>query len=136
MNSILLLLFSFTIIIQVEKAPLKKEPDFLSETIGFIKFGEKLEAIASVNDWYRVSYKGETYFIHSSAVEKRKLKLEVGKFLKKEQSGEDVVSLAAKGFSENDIKKGSGYNSEAIKYVEKFKIEVKQLKKFKKEGNL
>lgn len=135
MNIILQVLFSFTVIVQIEKAPLKKQPDFLSENAGFVKFGGKLEAMAVVNDWYRILYKNKTYFIHSSAVEKKKVKLQMGKFLKKGHE-EEVVSLAAKGFSENDIKRGSGYNSNAIKYIEKFKVGIKELKKFKEEGDL
>lgn len=131
------ILLSFVIEIQVYKAPIKKEPDFFSENIKVVSYGEKLNADTLQGTWYRVKYQGETGYIHKSAV-RRFRKINVSGVLSKtkEQPNEDAISLAAKGFINDNKNKNSGYDFKDVEYLNKFNLQDEDIKRFKEGGGL
>ncbi len=125
------LLLGFKVVVQVERAPLKATPDFFSETISVVRYGNTLIAEKKQDGWFMVRYKGDTAFIHSSCVHKKALHLKLGNV---HTSNSNSIALAAKGFTEQDILSVKGINRQDLKYLDSFKISENQLRKFKQEG--
>ena len=140
--TVLFLFFCITIqgaTIKVLKTRLLTKNDFLSQTIITLKRGYKVKIIKSKGSWYIVNYKGKKGYIHKTTIGKINTKLSVKKTIGRNASNKEIA-LAAKGFSETNERKIRGrknlYNFNALKWIMKHKTSIKQVKNFKKKGDL
>lgn len=89
-----------TITIKVKDTKVRSGPKFYANSIYSAKRGEQLTKVAAQQDWYQVQTpSGKTGWVHSSAVETKKLKLSSGEWVETEVSP-DEVALAGKGFNQ------------------------------------
>ncbi len=131
----MLFLCSFVIKVQVYKAPIKYQPDFFSSNIAVISLGEKLNADTLIGGWYRVKYEGKIGYIHNSAARRFK-GFNLLQIKKGEGKDDDAISLAAKGFTEENAKSTSSYDFRGVEYLERFNVNTKEIRDFRKGGGL
>jgi len=132
----MLFLCSFVIKVQVYKAPIKSQPDFFSSNITVTSLGQKLNADTIIAGWYRVKYNGKIGYIHNSAARRfnpHQIKIQIKK---REGKNDDAISLAAKGFIEDSAKSTSSYDFQGVKYLERFNVNTKDIRDFRKGGGL
>jgi len=143
--AILTILVTFLIaenlFVKVQSARLRKEPKFYAATIVFLKAGESVVKISSQGGWYLVKTAGGIKgWLHSSAVQRKKVDLvTMDKSLKAKASAEEVA-LASKGFNEQVEKEYKARNKDiSFAWVDKMlaiKVTPEQLRKFLQEGKL
>jgi SH3-like domain-containing protein len=130
-----------TLIIKVKTTNLRKEPKFYSPTIVVLKAGESVEKIETKGDWFKVkTTKGTIGWLHSSAVQTKKLRLaSTDKSLRSSASAEEVA-MASKGFNkqvEDSYKAKHGDVSYAwVDRMLKLTVSAKQIESFLKRGKL
>ena len=127
--------------VKVQSARLRKEPKFYSATIVFLKAGESVEKISSQAGWYLVKTAGGIKgWLHSSAVQSKKVDLVTMDKSLKAKASADEVALASKGFNEQVEKEYKARHKDiSFAWVDRmlaFKVSPEQLRKFLKEGKL
>ncbi len=131
----LLILVYFTVRVTVERTFLKTSPDFFSDNVAIVSYGTSLKADTIIAGWYRVIYKGKRAYLHESAARSFK-GISIARLSKVTGKEEDAISLAAKGFEESNVTGVKGYNLKDVKYLEKFKVSLDDIKRFKEQGEL
>lgn len=129
-----------TITIQVKETRLRSSPKFYAKTISQLERGDTLEKLSEERGWYEVKTPtGEVGWVHSSAVETKKLKLSSGEWIETEASPEEVA-LAGKGFNkevESEYRKNHpDLDFTWVDRMEKIEISEEDIIAFLKEGKL
>ena len=133
-------LFAQTITIKVKETRVRTSPKFYAKSIHSAKRGDYLERIGEKKGWYEVKIpSGEVGWVHSSAVETKKLKLDSGEWVETEASP-DEVALAGKGFNkevETEYRKNHpDLDFTWVDRMEKIDITEEEIVAFLKEGKL
>ncbi|OQX52158.1 MAG: hypothetical protein B5M54_09575 [Candidatus Aminicenantes bacterium 4484_214] len=135
------LLLAETLLVKVQTTVLRKSPQFYATVIGSLKYGDQVEKIAEENGWVKVKTADQVEgWLHSSAVETKKIRLlAMNQILKTEASSQEVA-LAGKGFTKELEKayreKNKGLNYAAVDKMLRVKVSLADLKKFLQEGKL
>ena len=134
-------LIAENLFVKVQSARLRKEPKFYAATIVFLKAGESVEKISSQAGWYLVRTTGGIKgWLHSSAVQTKKVDLVTMDKSLKAKASADEVALASKGFNEQVEKEYKARHKDiSFAWVDRmltFKVSPDQLRKFLKEGKL
>ena len=143
--AVLIVLVTFLIaenlFVKVQSARLRKEPKFYAATLVILKAGESVVKISSQSGWYLVQTTGGIKgWLHSSAVQSKKVDLvTMDKSLKAKASAEEVA-LASKGFNEQVEQEYKARHKDiSFAWVDKMlsiKVSPEQLRKFLKDGKL
>jgi uncharacterized protein YgiM (DUF1202 family) len=134
-----LLLAGKTLVIQVMRTNIKAKPDFLSNSLGPVQKGAKLELIETQGSWYQVrSASGLKGYVHQTAVTEGKVTL--GSIAPGPKgASQDELVLAAKGFdegNENKLRGSKGYNFADLEWVMAWDVADPALMAFMRAGGL
>ncbi len=134
-------LIAENLFVKVQSARLRKEPKFYAATIVILKAGESVAKISSQAGWYKVRTAGGIQgWLHSSAVQTKKVDLVTMDKSLKAKASADEVALASKGFNEQVEKEYKARHKDiSFAWVDRmltFKVSPEQLRKFLKEGKL
>lgn len=137
----MLLLAAESVIVRIQSTSLRKEPKFYSTSLVTLKAGTVLEKISAQSGWVQVkTSSGVIGWIHSSAVEARKLKLASVDKKMSMQASADEVALAGKGFNKQveDSYKAKHKDADfaAVDRMLTITIPVSQVESFVKKGKL
>lgn len=134
------ILLAQTITIKVKETRIRSSPKFYARSICRTERGDRLEKIGELQGWYKVKIPdGEVGWVHSSAVETKKLRLASGEWVETEASP-DEVALAGKGFNE-EVEAEYRRTHRDLDYtwvnkMEKIEIPDVEMLDFLKEGRL
>lgn len=143
--AILTILVTFLIaenlFVKVQSARLRKEPKFYAATVTVLKAGESVVKIGSQAGWYKVRIaSGAEGWLHSSAVQTKKVDLVTMDKSLKAKASADEVALASKGFNEQvEQEYRARHKDISFAWVDRMltlKVSPEQLMKFLKEGKL
>jgi len=123
---------------------IRMDCQFASQPKAKVKYGDPLEVIAKVGDWYKVRYQRITGCIHASAVEEKQVNI---KGVSSPQTAKgyasvskEEVALAGKGFNKQVEKafheKHPDLDFETVDRIEAFTVPESGLRKFMKNGGL
>lgn len=132
-------LLAETLVVKVRTTNLKKEPVFYAPTVAVLQAGTQVEKIGEQQGWFQVrTPQGQTGWLHSSAVQAKKLSLLPTQA--KTGATAQEVSLAGKGFNkqvEEQHKSGNpSLNYAAVDKMLRLKVDPAQLKAFLEKGRL
>lgn len=138
---VIVILFAETVVVKVKTTGIRRDPKFTSPILASIKAGDALEKIESRSGWVKVKTKGGVIgWIHSTAVEARKLDLLAMDKTMKTQASASEASLAAKGFNKQVEDKYRAGNAAAdfadVDAMEKVKPTAAEVEAFLKQGKL
>ena len=134
------LLLAQTITIKVKETRIRLAPKFYARSIYRTERGDRLKKLGELGGWYKVETPdGEVGWVHSSAVETKKLRLASGEWVETEASP-DEVALAGKGFNE-EVEAEYRRTHRDLDYtwvdkMEKFEIPESEMLDFLREGRL
>jgi len=135
------LIFAETLIVKVQSTNLRKSPKFYAPVVQALKAGDRLKKISAQSGWIQAKTPANvTGWIHSSAVEVKKIDLLASGKSMETQASAGEVALAAKGFNKNveDAFK-SRHGDLSFTWVEKMlkiKIPPAEVEKFIVQGKL
>jgi hypothetical protein len=134
------LLLAQTITIKVKETRVRSSPRFYARSIHQAEAGDRLEKVGEFEGWYEVKIPdGQVGWVHSSAVETKKLRLSSGEWVESEASP-DEVALAGKGFNEEVEAEYRRTHAELdytwVDRMEKIGITEAEMLDFHKEGRL
>jgi uncharacterized protein YgiM (DUF1202 family) len=138
---IFVILFAETVVVKVKTTGVRRDPKFTSPILVSIKAGEALEKIEVQSGWVKVKTKaGVVGWIHSTAVEAKKLDLMAMDKTMKTQASASEASLAAKGFNKQIEDKYRAGNPAAdfadVDAMEKVKPTAAEVEAFLRQGKL
>ncbi|OGD16746.1 MAG: hypothetical protein A2V76_00345 [Candidatus Aminicenantes bacterium RBG_16_63_14] len=135
------LLLAETVVVKVKTTGVRRDPKFTSAILASIKAGEPLERLEAQSGWIKVKTKaGVVGWIHSTAVEARKVNLLAMDKTMKTQASAGEVALAAKGFNKQVEDKYRAGNAAAdfaaVDALEKVLPTAAEIEAFMKQGKL
>lgn len=128
--------------VQVMKAPVRKEPSFLSPVLGTLAYAEKVRTVTEKDGWVEIkAEKGAlTGWMHASALTTKTVVLNPGDADVKKAVSTNEYALAGKGFNESVEKeyrsKNPSLNFEWINKMEAFIVTQDKMKDFLQKGEL
>jgi len=139
-----------TVTVIHKQTSIRKDKQFFSPAVAVASFKDKLDVLGQDADWYKVSYKGKTGWVHTSAVSGKPLEDEsaekkkgfslFGKKKDPQEVSQDDVALAGKGFNEQVEgeykKKNPNLDFKTVDEMEKINVDEKTLAGFVKSGKL
>jgi len=134
-------LLAETVIVKIKTTNLRRDPKFTSPAVAAIKAGDTLEKLDARDGWVKVQTKaGVVGWLHSTAVETRKLNLLAMDKTMKTQASSGEIALAAKGFNKQVEDKYRAGNAAAdfvaVDAMEKIKPTAAEVEAFLKQGKL
>ncbi len=129
-----------TVTIKVKETRVRSSPKFYAKAICRMERGDRLAKTGELEGWYKVRTPGgETGWVHSSAVETKKLRLSSGEWVETEASP-DEVALAGKGFNEEVETEYRRTHSDLdytwVDKMEKIEVKESEMRDFLKKGKL
>lgn len=139
--AVFVFLLAETVVVKVKTTAVRRDPKFTSPVVATIKAGDALEKLEARDGWVKVKTKaGAIGWLHSTAVEARKLNLQAMDKSMKTQASSSEVALAAKGFNKQVEDKYRAGNPAAdfasVDAMEKTKPSAAAVEAFMKEGRL
>ena len=139
--AVFVLLLAETVVVKVKTTGVRRDPKFTSAILASIKAGEPLERLEAQSGWIKVKTKaGVVGWIHSTAVEARKVNLLAMDKTMKTQASAGEVALAAKGFNKQVEDKYRAGNAAAdfaaVDALEKVLPTAAEIEAFMKQGKL
>ena len=136
-----MLLLAETYVIKVQSTHLKKEPIFFAQTIAVLKNGDKVEKIGAEKGWLKVRTMNNLMgWIHSSAVQTKKINLLAINQSVRSQTSADEIALAGKGFNKQVEESFKARNKEIsfvwVDRMLKIKVSTNEILAFLKKGKL
>ncbi|HHF43561.1 MAG: hypothetical protein DRI99_06700 [Candidatus Aminicenantes bacterium] len=134
-------LLAETLLIKVQSTSLRKRPEFYAPVVAKLYYGQKVTKLAEEGGWVQVRTDDCLVgWLHSSAVETKKIRLlAMNQTLKTEASSQEVA-LAGKGFTKDLEKafreKNKGLNYAQVEKMLRIKVTLSELKRFLREGKL
>lgn len=134
-------LLAETLIIQIQKTAVRKEPKFYAEVLAEVKSGESVEKLEEQNGWFKIKTAGGIVgWIHSSSATPKKVRLKaLDKALRTEASASEVT-LAGKGFNkqveEGYKSKNPNLNFSLVEKMLKYRLSPSEVEAFLKRGKL
>jgi hypothetical protein len=134
-------LLAETVVVKIKTTSIRKDPKFTSAAVAPLKAGESLEKLETRSGWIRVRTKaGVVGWVHSTAVEARKVNLTAMDKNMQTQASAGEVALAAKGFNKQveDKYRTSNPNLDfaLVDALEKLKPTAAEVEAFLKFGRL
>jgi uncharacterized protein YgiM (DUF1202 family) len=139
--AVFVFLLAETVVVKIKTTSLRRDPKFTAPVVAAIKAGDPLEKIEARDGWVKVKTKaGAVGWIHSTAVEAKKLDLLAMDKTMKTQASAGEVALAAKGFNKQVEDKYRAGNAAAdfaaVDAMEKVKPAPGEVEAFMKAGKL
>ena len=139
--AVFVILLAETIVVKIKTTSVRRDPKFTSPAVAAIKAGDTVEKLEARDGWVKVKTKaGVVGWLHSTAVEAKKLDLLAMDKNMKTQTSSGEVALAAKGFNqqvEDKYRAGNAAaNFAAVDAMEKVKPTAAEVEAFMKEGKL
>ncbi len=129
-----------TVRVITEDAVIRKERRFFSPPVARVRYGTALEELSRHGDWLRVKYQGKQGWIHSSAVHEPKIDLGTLAGGQAQQTSQDEIALAGKGFTPEVEKAFRGRNPklryDEVNQVASYRVSEQKLESFFRAGNL
>jgi len=123
-----------------QEAMLRKDKRFFAPAVTRIPYGTVLEKLELQGDWLRVSYQGKQGWIHESAVKEQKLDLATLAGSRAQETSNEEVALAGKGFTPEIEKAFRGRNPsmryDLVDKVQGYQVPETELLAFIQAGNL
>jgi|Deesub1362B_J571_1020462.scaffolds.fasta_scaffold00042_97 SH3-like domain-containing protein len=134
-------LLAETLLIKVQTTSLRQRPEFYAPILATLNYGDKVEKLTEEGGWVKVrTGDGLIGWLHSSAVETKKIRLlAMNQTLKTEATSQEVA-LASKGFTK-DLEKAFRQKNKGLNYAQmekmlRIKVSRSELKRFLREGKL
>ena len=128
--------------VQVRKGELRSSPSFLANVVKTVNYGDRLQVLETKGAWTKVTFANQkdSGWIHTSALTKKRVKLQAGSKDADIAASSGELALAGKGFN-SDVEaqfksKNKGIDFSWIDKMEKMKVSVKDLKAFLKNGGI
>jgi SH3-like domain-containing protein len=126
--------------VQVRNGQLRATPSFLGAVVGSVNYGDQVDVQQEQGDWMQINGKGQTGWIHSSALTTKYINIGGGgKDAQMKASGKEVA-LAGKGFNaevEAQYRKGrQNVNYLAVDQMELITISPQEMVAFVDKGEL
>jgi len=139
--AVFVFLLAETIVVKIKTTNVRRDPKFTSPAVAAIKAGDTVEKLEARDGWVKVKTKaGVVGWLHSTAVEAKKLDLLAMDKNMKTQASSSEIALAAKGFNkqvEDKYRAGNAAaNFAAVDAMEKVKPTAAEVEAFMKEGKL
>lgn len=139
--AVFVFLLAETVVVKIKTTSLRRDPKFTAPIVAAIKAGDALEKIEARDGWIKVKTKtGVIGWLHSTAVETKKLNLQAMDKTMKTQASAGEVALAAKGFNKQVEDKYRAGNAAAdyatVDAMEKVKPTAAEVEAFMKQGKL
>lgn len=132
--------FSATMSVQVKSAEIRSMPSFLGKIVGTANYTDPVTVVSSKGDWMQVTAGPVNGWVHSSALTKKKLKLEAGTGDANVAATGGELALAGKGFNkqvENQFRqKNPNLSFEWVDRMERMRVSPGEIDKFLKDGQL
>jgi hypothetical protein len=139
--AVFVVLLAETVVVKVKTTAVRQHPKFASPVVATIKAGDSLEKLEMQSGWVKVRTKaGVVGWLHSTAVDAKKLNLLASDKSMKTQASASEAALAAKGFNkqvEDKYRAGNpAANYAAVDAMEKVKPTAAEVEAFLKQGQL
>jgi hypothetical protein len=139
--AVFVFLLAETVVVKIKTTSLRRDPKFTAPIVAAIKAGDALEKLEARDGWVKVKTKaGVVGWLHSTAVESKKLDLLAMDKTMKTQASAGEVALAAKGFNKQVEDKYRAGNAAAdfaaVDAMEKIKPTAAEVEAFMKAGRL
>ncbi len=123
-----------------QEGVIRKERRFFSPVVTRVPYGAVLEETARQGDWMKVRYQGKEGWIHKSAVEEQKFDVTTLLGGRAQESSQEEVALAGKGFTP-EVEKAFRNQHPNLRYdevnrVEAYKVDQQKLQAFIQSGGL
>ena len=129
-----------TVKVITQQATIRKDNRFFAPVVIIVPYGESVEVLETQGDWLHVSYQNRQGWIHVREVQKKKFSLAALSTVQAEETTQDEVALAGKGFSPEVEKafrdKNPKMNFRLVDKVESIKVSNKQIQAFVHNGKL
>ena len=134
-------LLAETVIVKVKMTSIRRDPKFTSAAVAALKAGEPLEKLEARSGWVKVKTQaGVVGWVHSTAVQTKKVNLTAMDKTMQTQASAGEVALAAKGFNKQVEDKYRATNPTldfaAVDALEKLKPTAAEVEAFLKLGQL
>jgi len=129
-----------TVRVITQEAAIRQDKRFFAPAVARVPYGSSLEAQSQEGDWLRVHFQGKQGWIHVSAVQERKFQLSALAGGPAQETTQDEVALAGKGFTP-EVEKAFREKNPKMRYdlvnqVQAYKIDESRLQAFIQAGNL
>ncbi|HSR11025.1 MAG TPA: SH3 domain-containing protein [Thermodesulfobacteriota bacterium] len=119
---------------------IRKERRFFSSPVIRAPYGAVLEQTGKQGDWVRVNYRGKEGWIHKSAVQEQKFDFTTLAGGRADESSQDEIALAGKGFTPEVEKvfreKNPNVRYDLVNKIEAFKADEQRVQSFIQAGGL
>jgi len=85
--------------IVAQEAQIRKDKRFFAPAVASVPYGAIVDELERQGDWLRVGYQGKQGWIHVSAVKEQKLNLSSLASQRADETSNEEVALAGKGFT-------------------------------------
>ncbi len=131
-----------TMSLQIRKGDLRSSPSFLGKIVGSAAYGDRFTVEATRGAWSQVKTEEGTLtgWLHSSALTRKKVKLQAGEQDADVAASSGELALAGKGFNSEVEAQFKEQNAEAnfaaVDIIEALRITTREVQKFLKAGNV
>jgi SH3-like domain-containing protein len=127
--------------VQVKSGQVLETPSFLGKVVARLNYGDRIQVLEQQGDWSKVTAPdGQTGWIHSSALTKKKIAMKAGSQNAQTAASGDDLALAGKGFNsdvEADFKaKNRNVDFTWVDKMEKIKVPPESMQQFLKDGGI
>ena len=129
-----------TVKVITQEAVIRKDKRFFAPAVTRVPYGSVIQESGREGDWLRVSYQGKEGWIHVSAVQEQKFQFSSLAGGKAQESSQDEVALAGKGFTP-EVEKAFREKNPKMRYdlvnqVQSYKVDEQKVQTFLQVGNL
>jgi len=126
--------------VQVRQSQVRSQPKFYAQSLGPVRYGERLEKLSEDGGWVKVQLAAKQGYLPLSAVSQDQIVLSSAELLKVRADSAEVV-LAGKGFSKEVEQRyrseASGSRYDLVDYVEQSsRVSPAEVQQFMKQGGL
>jgi hypothetical protein len=129
-----------TVKVITQEAVIRKDKRFFSPAILRVPYGSVIQEVAREGDWLRVSYQGKQGWVHISAVREQKFSLSSLAGGQAQETSQEEVALAGKGFTPEVEKafrdKNPKMRYDLVNQVQSYKVDEQKLQAFLQAGSL
>ena len=127
--------------VQVKSGQVLETPSFLGKVVARLNYGDRIQVLEQQGDWSKVTAPdGQTGWIHSSALTKKKIAMKAGSQNAQTAASGDDLALAGKGFNsdvEADFKaKNRNVDFTWVDKMDKIKVPPEAKQQFLKDGGI
>ena len=129
-----------TVKVITQQATIRKDKRFFAAVVSSVPYGESVEVLETQGDWLHVSYQNRKGWMHVREVQKKQFSLAALSTVQAEETTQDEVALAGKGFSPEVERAFRDRNPEMnfrlVDKVESIKVSNNQIQAFIRNGDL